>query len=445
MRINGLSSGMQPNAAMGSPMGTSMVDEIMAVDSSQVTAAKGRRDQVLAKKKEFGNLDALLTKLQSTADQMKAPSAFQKFSVDSSAPDILVGEITGPVRVGSYDLEINSLARSEKSLSFGFPDKDKTPVGFGFMRVFSGDEGHDVVIEPGETLRDVASKINENVSGVRASVINTGTTEDPFKLLVSSVDSGMEARIEIDPDTSFLEFKKQVQGQDLSAKFSGIDVRRPSNKLDELVDGLNLKALKAAPGQEVSINVRHDLDKTASSINEFVAQYNEIQQFSKRQSSASEGVVGASALSGESSLRQVNRTLQGAVAAVPLADIGITTNPKTGELRLDEAKLKDALSKDYDGVMKIFASTEAGPGLASRLSDAIKGMKDKSSGIIGARMKGIDQRIKQQDEDIQKKEERLGQRRLQLEKSLGNLDAKVATMQGQAQFLKDRLQPSATQ
>ena len=400
---------------------------------------------MVSKKKEFSNLDSLLGKLQATADQMQHPSGFRKLTVESSDPDTLIGEITGPARVGSYDLEISSLARSEKSLSFGFPDKDKTPVGFGFMRVLSGDRVHDLVIEPGETLSGVASRINENVSGVRASVLNTGSKEDPFRLLVSSTDAGSEATIEIDPDTSFLEFKNQTKGQDLSAKFSGIDIRRNSNKIDELVEGLNLRALKASPGREVSINVRHDFDKTADSIKEFVSQYNEVQQFSKRQTSSEVGGSNGQSLAGESAVRQVNRTLHGALSAAPLTDVGITTNPKTGELRLDESKLKDALGKNYEGVMEIFASTEAGPGLASRLSDAIKSMKDKSSGVIGGRIKGIEQRIRAQDDEIQKKEERLGQRRAQLEKTLGNLDAKVAGIQSQGQFLSARLQSPVSQ
>lgn len=445
MRINGLSSAMQPLASQGAMSGSSMIDEIVAQDSSQVAAAKDRREQVLTKKKEFGNLDSLLGKLQSTADQMKIPSSFRKLSVESSDPDILVGEITGPADVGSYDIEISAIARSEKMLSFGFPDKDQTPVGFGFMRVFSGDDGHDVVIEPGETLRDVASRINENVSGVRASIVNTGAKEDPFRLLVSSIEAGSEARIEIDADTSFLEFNKLKNGENLAAKYAGIDIRRDSNKLDELVDGLNLRAMKASPGQEVSITVRHDLDKTANSIKDFVSQYNEVQQFSKRQTSDDGASGSTSVLVGESSVRQVNRTLQGALSSAPLADIGITTNPKNGELSLDESKLKESLGKDYDGVMKIFASTDAGPGLASRLSDAIRSMKDKSSGVIGGRIKGIEQRIRQQDQEIQKKEERLGQRRAQLEKTLGNLDAKIAGMQGHGQFLNARLQSSASQ
>jgi flagellar hook-associated protein 2 len=438
MRVNGLSAGGGSIPGRGLSEVDSMIDKITAPDSVSIDSSKQRRESALAKKNEFKNLGSLLDKLQSTADQMKMPSGFRKLAVDSSFPDVLSGEISGLAEPGSYEIEVAGLARTEKQLAFGFADKDKTPVGFGYMRVAVGEEMKELTIEPGATLQDVASKINDSLEGVRASVINTGSKEDPFRLMVTSKTSGVESFIEIDPDTTFTEFKRQVAGQDLQVKFEGVDVKRSTNALNDLIEGVHLKAVKAAPGTAVTVNVRHDIDKTSEGVREFVKQFNEVQAFGRKQSQVDSSTGTAGQLSGESSLRQVNRSLQNSMASVSLGTVGISTNPKTGELNLDESKLKESLSRDYEGVVRTFASTDNGPGLAARMSDAIKALQDRTNGAVASRVKGIEQRIKSQDQEIARKEERMVQRRSQLERTFSSLDAKMSTMQANGQVLAGR-------
>jgi flagellar hook-associated protein 2 len=438
MRITGIPANAMANSVASQSSRGAMIDEMLAIEASQVTTAKGKKDQTVAKKNGFATLDSLLGKLQASADDMKLPSGFRKLTVESSNPEILTGEITGPIEIGSHTLEIASMPRSQKALAMGFPDRDKTPVGFGFMNVISGDQSHEIVVEPNETLNDVARRINDTVGGVRATIVNTGSKDDPYRLMVSAMSPGADARVEIDPDTTFMDFGDKVSGQDLTGKFEGVDFRRNGSQIDELVGGLTLRAGKSAPGQEITVNVKHDVEKTAGSIKEFVSQYNGVHQFAKGTVAKENPTDAPVAIVGDSAVRQVNRSLQNALMSSNLADVGITTNAKTGELRLDEGKLKEALSNNYDGVMKIFASTDDGPGLASRLSDAIKSMKDKAAGGVGGRLRGLEQRIRNQDLDIQKKEQRLAERRTQLEKTLGNLDAKVAGLESQGHFLSTR-------
>ena len=202
---------------------------------------------------------------------------------------------------------------------------------------------------------------------------------------------------------------------------------------------MNLKASKAAPGTNVTINVRHDVDKTADGVREFVKNFNEIQSFGRKQSQVDPATGRAGQLSGDSSMSQVTRSLQSSMSGLPISVAGLSTNPKTGELQLDENKLKEALTGDFDGIAKIFASSESGPGLAARMSDAIKSLQDRTSGAVATRMKGIDQRIKAQDQDIAHKEERMTQRRAQLQKTFASLDTKMATLNSQGQFLSGRM------
>ena len=94
---------------------------------------------------------------------------------------------------------------------------------------------------------------------------------------------------------------------------------------------------------------------------------------------------------------------------------------------------------DFEGVAKIFASSDAGPGLAARMSDVIKSLQDRTSGAVATRVKGLDQRIKAQDHDIARKENRIAERRAQLERTFAALDSKMATMKSQGQYMSARI------
>ena len=435
MKIDGINSSL----GMGPGSSSSMVEKIVASESAPIESSKQRRESIVAKKNEFQNLDTLLSKLQGTADSLKMPSGFRKLILDSSHPDIISGSVSNLAEVGSYEMEVSSLARSDKQLAVGFPDKDKTEVGFGFMRVGLKGALHEVVIEPGSTLRDVAAKINDSSQGVRASIVNTGATEDPYRLLVSSLEAGEDAITDIDSDTSFTEFKNQVKGIGLAVNFEGVNVKRKSNALDDLIDGVNLKVAKAEPGTNVTVNVRHDVDRTSEGVKDFVKQYNEVQSFSRKQGQKDAATAQTGQLTGDGALRRVSGSLQAAVASVSLVAAGVTTNPKNGELQIDDAKLREALTTNYEGVANLFATGEHGPGLAARMSDAIKGLQDRTSGAVPTRLKGMDQRIKAQDKDIAHKEERMEQRKIQLQRTYANLDSKMAGMKSQGQMLSARI------
>ena len=73
------------------------------------------------------------------------------------------------------------------------------------------------------------------------------------------------------------------------------------------------------------------------------------------------------------------------------------------------------------------------------IHDVIRGLQDRTSGAVATRLKGMDQRIKAQDKDIAHKEERMEQRRVQLQKTYANLDSKISGMQSQGQMLTGRI------
>jgi flagellar hook-associated protein 2 len=151
-------------------------------------------------------------------------------------------------------------------------------------------------------------------------------------------------------------------------------------------------------------------------------------------------------LSGDSTLRQVMRTLQSQLlnSASPggkyqnLADIGITTNPKTGELAMDDAKVKAALAEDYEGVAGMFTQSAGSAGIATKVAEAIKGFRDPASGSVKGRQRTFETLIKNQDQEIERRQRMMEQKEQTIRRKFSALETQMAGLQSQGQFLAAR-------
>ncbi len=422
------------------------VDKLIEVEKMPVEQAKKRREKVVSEKKEVEKLQGLIAGLDSAANGLKGKTDFYHLKVESSHPDILEGMIKGPANIGSYEFEVRGLAKTDKQLAYGFPDKDKTQVGFGYLLVERDDkEPVEVVVNPGATLQDVAEKINQADAGVRAMVINTGFDPDPYRLLVVSEKTGKEAKIHIDEDTTFLEFKNQVTGKNLDVLFEDVPVTSKDNALDELVENISFRVKRSEPGTRVQVNVVYDMDATVTGIKTFVDKYNEIIKFASEQSkNPNDGQPGL--LSGDGSVKQIARGLQQAIFPGgeatgkfrSLADIGITTNPKSGELQMDDAKVRAALTEDYESVAALFVRTNNGAGLGDRVADRIKSFRDPASGVLKARLRGLEGIITNQDKEIERRERQLVEKEDQIKRRFSALESQMSGLQAQGNYLAQR-------
>src|SRR5690606_40786359 len=89
---------------------------------------------------------------------------------------------------------------------------------------------------------------------------------DAYRLLVISEESGQEAKITVDEDTTFLEFKEQVTGRNLDVLFEDVPITDEDNILEDLLEGVTLHARRSEAGTRVQISIVHDLEATLEGI-----------------------------------------------------------------------------------------------------------------------------------------------------------------------------------
>lgn len=438
MRIPGGGSGMIP---------PKLVEDLIAAQKIPVDTAKKRKETIEVEKGEVTKFQGYLNELDSVLNTLKTRADFYRMKLESSHPDILDGQVDANVSPGAYEFEVRGLAKTEKELAYGFPDKDQSAVGFGYMLIERDDkEQVEVTIEPGSTLEQVARQINDAEAGVKAMVVNTKYKPDAYRLLVISEQSGKEAKVKIDEDTTFLEFKEQVTGRNLDLLFEDVPVTDEDNTVEELLDGVVLFAKRGEPGTRVQINISPDIDATLEGIKTFVEKYNQVSGFVHQQFIVDEKSGKAGVLAADSTLRSVMRSLQGTFAFPAkvggkyetIAQIGITTDPKTGDLRMDDTKVKQALAEDYDGVAALFIRSQDGDGIAERMAQRLKSFRDPASGAVKSRIRALDTIISNADKDIERRERQLEQREQMIRQRFTALEGRLSGLQAQGNFLSQR-------
>ncbi|MGY3805096.1 flagellar filament capping protein FliD [Pigmentibacter ruber] len=437
----------------GSGIDPKMVDQLIEIEHEPIKKVEARKKEINDEHKLFNDLKGLVSTLGTNLNGLRTRQDFYKLKLTSSHPDIIEGTVDNNAPIGTYELEVRHLARTHKLLTQSFADKDTTPVGFGYMTIENEDgESFDVDIDPDRsTLNDVAVQINSLNKGVKAIVINTkegieDSDEENYRLIVISEKSGKEAKVTIDPDTTYLEFKEQVTGRNLEMLFEDVKVYNETNKVTELFPGMVLDVKRAEPGTKVNIKIDYDVDKTMENIKKFVESYNKVNEFIDKQFQVDPNTNKAGVLSKDNSLRTLRRALQGSMQFSvnggkyqTLADIGISTDPKTGNLKYDESKAKQSLSEDYVGVSKLFITSDESTGIGPRLSDAVRNVQSQQSGVIPSKEREYKRILENFDKDIAVKTRQAQQREEGLRRQFAYVEQLISGMNAQGKVLQQKL------
>jgi len=157
------------------------------------------------------------------------------------------------------------------------------------------------------------------------------------------------------------------QAQDAILKVNGINVTKPSNTITDLATGVTINLKKAELGKTVSLKVEENVGDVETKLTSFVGAYNSVVGFLNAQFAYNpqedKAGQGAPVLNGDSAARQVQTRLKsfvtGRVSTLSsktissLAELGVTSDEKTGLLTFDSFKLQEQLDKDPNAVQRV--------------------------------------------------------------------------------------------
>jgi len=219
-----------------------------------------------------------------------------------------------------------------------------------------------------DALSDIATKINNANAGVSASVINDGTGATPFRLSLSSKNSGVAGRLVFNGSGAGLSTTSLVDGQDAAIVYGGnangtggLLATSSSNTLNSLVPGLSINLMGVG---STSVAVTGDTSKISDAVQNFVDSYNKVvNNIATATNYDANNATNNGVLFGNPTIQQVENALgnfitqsySNAGSYRNLSAVGITVG-QDGTLTLDTDALNQALATDPTDVRALFTT-----------------------------------------------------------------------------------------
>ena len=308
----------------------------------------------------------------------------------------------------------------------------------------------------GTSLNKIMAAINADPDiGVNATIVNDGTPGSQYRLLLTSRETGEQnavTNISVDGNADLDTFLGYAGGgstagvtvQDATnaeLTINGIAITSQSNTVENVIDGVKL-TLNQTTTSAANLTLTRDDSVAKKAVQTFVSAYNSLLGTIKTLTAYDTTAQTSSALTGDSLARSVQTRMRDALSGAidttdgtTLSKIGITTDPKTGELKIDDDKLTDALSENLDGVTSLFTGTS---GVGTRVDQTAQTFV-KFDGSFATTIDGLNKTIADIQKQYDATSDRIDQRMETYRAQFTQLDAMVSQMNSLSSYLTQQL------
>ncbi len=256
-----------------------------------------------------------------------------------------------------------------------------------------------ITVDPDDDLRDVMNNIANSGIDVQCSIINDGSDFAPYRLSITSSNSGKESDLLLDTDIAAFNFNKTSSGKDAvllygqgNSGVSPVMITSPTNDNNSAVLGLDI-SMKQTTEDWVTVNVSQEKSQISDSIKELVEAYNAIIDLVDEFDDWDEETGSPGVFFADSNIRSLINGISDSFFTISEGeegdltmwyDIGVKFNDD-GKLEVDSSTLNDMISNKYDAVKNLMCKTMdvARSDLAATVSTTDKGATDPKNAING--------------------------------------------------------------
>ncbi|WOL26503.1 flagellar filament capping protein FliD [Pseudomonas fragi] len=377
-----------------------LVDAEKAPKQSQITA---QQKDTTIQLSAVGTVKASLESYRTAIAKLNSVSSFNGLTASSTDEKISKVTIDDKASSGKYALNVTQLATSSKitskvfeggaSASVNSSEQDQT------LTISQSGDSYDVKIPAGATMQQTRDAINTQLQskGISANVL---TDANGSRLVIGSQTTGKGTDITISGDselaTDYSAGKPPVNAE---YTIDDIAMESSSNKITSAISGVTLELLDTKAS---TITVASNTDTLKTSVQSFVTAYNalltSINTQTKVTATGDAATTTSGALTGDASMRQLVNGLRGELlqnsgtsSVGNLAQMGISTDQKTGLLTLDDTKWKAAVATP-NGATEIAKVFTGDTGLITRMTKATESYVG-SSGLLATRATDLNTKL----------------------------------------------------
>lgn len=420
-----------------------IVEQLMAVEQIPLQRLQAKAGEYLTQISAYGQLRSAMASFQDATAALESFNDFNAFATRSSDPEVFAVTAGNNATLGSYEIQVSSLAASQKLGSVAIADADTTVHGNAGDQLTIGIGENEFTVDTGgKTLSEIQTAINEATDnvGVMAGIIREN--DSSFRLSLTSDETGLANAMTFafaDSDGAAvpdpLGFTEVRAAADAEITLDdAYTITRSSNSISDAIQGVTIELLSSSPDKH-SLSISREPGAIVESVEKFVEGYNELL--------TSLGDLREGELSGDGTLRLVEtqvRSVLGSGANLTGAyayasDVGISFQ-KDGTLTFDSAKLDSALKDDLPAVADLFANDDQG--LAFRLSAKLDGMLE-TSGLIDAREDGLNDRVDKNNQQMARMQDRMELVEARYRAQFSTLDTLLGELQVTSDYMTAQL------
>jgi len=351
-----------------------------------------------------GTVKSSLESYRAAIAKLNNVAAFNGLAATSSEDKNIKVTLGDGASSGKYLVVVDQLATASKVTSKvfegGASGKANATDEVQTLTINQGDKSYDVLVPGGATLQEVRESINTQLSaqGISANVL---TDANGGRLVIGSNTTGVDTDITLSGDSDLVQgYDKGQPAQNAKYSIDGIAMESTSNKVTSAISGVTLELLAKDKDKPITVNVASNTDTLKTSVQSFVTAYNalmtSINTQTKVTSTGDSATTTAGALTGDASMRQLVNNLRnelvnssGSGSMSSLAQMGITTDQKTGLLSLDDKTWDKAVVKGAGDIAKMFTGDT---GLVARMTKATASYVG-STGTLAGRVTDLNTKL----------------------------------------------------
>lgn len=462
--ISGLSSGLDWKT---------LLQQLMQLERQPIFNLQKKQQTYQNKLTVVQNISSQISSFKSNVESLNDNDVLLARNATVNDTSILTATAKSSANEGTHQIKILQLATSHKMANQGWADRNTSSIGTGTFafKVGSGST-HTITIDTtNNTLDGLKDAINQENAGVTATILNDGTATNPYRLVITSDETGTENEITIVTNDTDLDFANNIiedatansgntyagtptssgtytgtdnktylieittagdvgtaqfkvsedggvtwgaddtygtstsataiwdeinssdqgveiafssgtfaagdrfyidvfnpelqEAQDASLMIDNVYMTKSSNTVTDAIEGVTLNLQAADSTKTVDLTITNDIDSVSASIKEFVTQYNTVMQNIQDQFTYNADLKKAGLLMGDNTLLNMQSKLRSIISSQnnlltgdykTLSQIGIKSD-RTGLLVVDDSKLTDALTNDFEGISELFLAT----------------------------------------------------------------------------------------
>ena len=382
----------------------------------------------------FGAVLSSISALKTAFSTLQDLSKVNSVTPQSNAQGYFDVTASSAAAVGSHQINVLKLARPQRSISAGFAAAT-TPLNNGnpfTIDLAIGANASQSISVSTATPAGVVAAINAAKKGVTAQLVNTGSPNNPYTIVLTSDNTGAANAFTASTTAvaadgvSTLLFPAPLTGQDAVDAYlqiNGQELWRSTNTVSDVISGVTLKLLAPtstdgtiAKSTAGTLLLTRDTSSVKTNLQSVVTAFNAAKDLLNTVSDSKSTVATTGAtLVNHSLVRQIRMQIDSMVtgnsstpgsAIKALRDLGLTIQAD-GKLALDSVKLDNALNTNFSqvaGMLTANAENTGRSGTAARglAGDAVKRLTDlvstggpilNASNNAGAKIKAYNVRL----------------------------------------------------